>query len=47
MFGSVNHSQPADPHNKIILRDEKSGYFIDPNEAARRIIKLISLHDKV
>ena len=29
----------------IILRDDKSGYFVDPNEVARRIVKLISLHD--
>lgn len=33
--------------DKIILRNEKSGYFMDPNDVARRFIKLISLHDSV
>eukprot|EP01017_Pseudomicrothorax_dubius_P009986 TRINITY_DN1350_c0_g1_i1.p1 TRINITY_DN1350_c0_g1~~TRINITY_DN1350_c0_g1_i1.p1 ORF type:complete len:136 (+),score=38.94 TRINITY_DN1350_c0_g1_i1:122-529(+) len=37
------------PVNKdgIILRREASGYYADPNDIARRLIKLISTHDKV
>jgi len=34
------------PH-EIQLREEKSGYYINPNDAARRLIKLFALHDKV
>jgi NADH dehydrogenase (ubiquinone) 1 alpha/beta subcomplex 1 len=32
---------------EIQLREEKHGYYKDPNEVARRLIKLIALHDKV
>ena len=32
---------------EIQLRDEKSGYYKNPEEIARRLIKLIALHDKV
>mmetsp|Transcript_35430 Transcript_35430/g.31918 ORF Transcript_35430/g.31918 Transcript_35430/m.31918 type:complete len:136 (-) Transcript_35430:160-567(-) len=30
----------------IILRDLKNGYFLDPQDVARRLSKLIALHDK-
>ena len=30
-----------------MLRNEKSGYFANPDDVARRLIRLISLHDKV
>ena len=32
---------------KVFLRNEKSGYFANPDDVARRLIRLISLHDKV
>jgi NADH dehydrogenase (ubiquinone) 1 alpha/beta subcomplex 1 len=31
----------------IILRQEKSGYYMDPNAVSRRFIKLIALHTEV
>ena len=41
-------------HKKIILRDEKSGtnywnwgYYINPFETSRRIMRIIALHDAV
>ena len=35
------------PEREIQLREEKHGYYKDPSEVARRLIKLIALHDKV
>lgn len=32
---------------EIQLRNEKHGYYKDPEEVSRRLIKLIALHDKV
>lgn len=32
---------------EIQLRNEKSGYYANPEEIARRLIRLISLHDKI
>ena len=32
---------------KVVLRNEKTGYFANPDDVARRLIRLISLHDKV
>lgn len=34
------------PH-EIQIRDEKHGYYKNPEEIARRLIKLLALHDKV
>ncbi|CAD8127467.1 unnamed protein product [Paramecium sonneborni] len=31
----------------ILLRNEKSGYYVNPEAVARRMIKVISLHDEV
>lgn len=41
-FGSGHHHEID--RNKIRLRDEKSGYYIDPNEATRRMIRVLSQH---
>ncbi len=32
---------------EIRLRNEASGYYLDPSDVARRLVKVISLHDKV
>lgn len=32
---------------EIQLRDEKHGYYKNPEDIARRLIKLLALHDKV
>ncbi len=42
-FKPVNYYTPKE----IQLRDEKLGYYKNPEDVARRLIKLISLHDKV
>lgn len=31
----------------LIFRNERQGYYIDPNEVARRLVKLMALHDNV
>ena len=33
--------------HEIQMRNERSGYYMDPNDVGRRLVKLISLHDKV
>ncbi|CAK67246.1 unnamed protein product (macronuclear) [Paramecium tetraurelia] len=37
----------ASNEQPIILRNEKSGYYVNPEDVARRMIKVISLHDDV
>lgn len=39
-FGGPNPGMQTAPYP----RDEKSGYFIDPEEAARRVIKIVAAH---
>ena len=48
-YPSALYVQPKRFYAKegLILRNEKTGYYQDPQEVARRFIKLLSLHDKV
>ncbi|EGR27235.1 mitochondrial type II fatty acid synthase component, putative [Ichthyophthirius multifiliis] len=32
---------------KVFPRDEKHGYFANPDDISRRLVKLIALHDRV
>ena len=44
-FGGGGHHHIA--HDKIVLRNQKTGYYLDPWDVSRRFIKLIALHDGV
>ncbi|KAL4445950.1 hypothetical protein ABPG74_010942 [Tetrahymena malaccensis] len=51
ILNKTNTLQWASVYNyapqKVVLRNEKSGYYANPDDVARRLIRLISLHDKV
>lgn len=44
-FGGGHHHDID--RTKITLRDDASGYYLDPNETARRMVRIIAQFDKV
>ena len=46
-FGSGGHGHHEFNREKITLRDEGTGYYLDPAKVAREVVRVISLYDKV